>query len=356
MQNNYLDIHSQENFNRARKKAFVQRIAHFLKPHKYNLLSLEEVKTLLRPRRETYRGIKAVSIDLIVGSEGRYRDFNREFLPRHNHLRPRWQNIDKLQLRNVILPPIQLYEVGGVYFVRDGNHRVSVSRSQGGEMIDAEVVSLDSFVSLSPDMDKNELKRAVINYEQRRFEEKTRFSSIIPEYSLKFTCTGRYNEVLFHILEHKYSISQDHKEELPLSSAVSSWFNTVYLPVLKVIKEYALLTHFPSRTEGDLYVWISKQWHLLKEQYGDDVEILRAAEDVVQKEGMKLSTEDPALFSEIFPMALGGSPELIRPGKNKTINSRGNSPEEGVYAGFSDSIEAVEGKQIFFGGHSAQGQ
>ncbi|MGI9255901.1 MAG: transcriptional regulator, partial [Salinispira sp.] len=184
-------------------------------------------------------------------------------------------------------PPIQLYEIGGVYFVRDGNHRVSVARSQGVEMIDAEVIQLNSIITITPKMDKIELMEAVIGYEKERFEQKTKFSTLISDYSLNFTSTGRYNEVLFHILEHKYYLNEDYDYELSLDIAVISWFNNVYMPIIEVIKNYNLLIHFPDRTEGDLYVWIAKHWHTLKEKYGENIEIHQAASDIVQSKGMK---------------------------------------------------------------------
>jgi hypothetical protein len=39
-------------------------------------------------------------------------------------------------LQDITLPSILLYEIGGVYFVRDGNHRVSVAKIKGVEFID----------------------------------------------------------------------------------------------------------------------------------------------------------------------------------------------------------------------------
>ncbi len=288
MSSDYYDMSSQENFSKARKKAMFSRILNILRPSKFDLLSLEEVKKLLSPKIESYKGLETVEIDLIVGSEGRYQDFNKTFLPRHEHLKNRWTNIDKLHLQNINLPPVQLYEVGGVYFVRDGNHRVSVARTQGIEMIDAEVVSLDSSISITPDMDRIELRDAVIEYERLQFEEKTNFSSVIPDYRLSFTATGRYNEVLYHILEHKYFINQGYEEELPLSSALFSWFENVFTPILAIVREYNLLNSFPDRTEGDLYVWIVKHWHYLKEKYGHEVTILQAAQDVVKRRGLNL--------------------------------------------------------------------
>jgi hypothetical protein len=300
MGNSYFEMSAQDDFSKARKKAIFSRIVNLLRPSKYDLLSLEEVKKLLSPKTEMYRGLKPVPIDHIVGSEGRYQDFNKTFLPRREHLKQRWTNIDKLHMQQVTLPPVQLYEVGGVYFVRDGNHRVSVARSQGVEMIDAEVVSLDSTVEITPDMDRIELRNAVIEYERSAFEEKTKFSSIVPDYDLTFTSTGRYNEVLFHILEHKYFINQGFEDELPLSSAIFSWFENVFVPIRSIIREYGLMNSFPDRTEGDLYVWIVKHWHYLKEKYGQQVTMLQAAQDVVRGRGMKFGDRVRYFFRKLI--------------------------------------------------------
>jgi hypothetical protein len=40
------------------------------------------------------------------------------------------------------LPPVELFKVGEVYFVRDGNHRVSVARARGQDFIDAQVTEI----------------------------------------------------------------------------------------------------------------------------------------------------------------------------------------------------------------------
>ncbi len=42
-------------------------------------------------------------------------------------------------MRGEELPPVSLYKVGERYFVEDGNHRVSVARYHGVEMIAAEI-------------------------------------------------------------------------------------------------------------------------------------------------------------------------------------------------------------------------
>jgi len=125
------DYIARQDFGKLRKKEIIARILSLLKAQKDEMLSLGDVRSLLKPESEYYRGMQAVPIERIVGSEGRYNDFNRAFLPRHDKLMMRWTRVDVAHYRNVILPPIKLFEIGGVYFVRDGNHRVSVAKAQG---------------------------------------------------------------------------------------------------------------------------------------------------------------------------------------------------------------------------------
>ena len=135
---------AEADFSRARNRETVQKILSLLNPSSQDLISLREVREALHPRTESYRGLQVVPLEKIVGSEGRYADFNKKFLPKHDHLRGRWTRVDQARLTQVNLPPVSLFEIGGVYFVRDGNHRVSVARQQGAANIDAEVISLDS--------------------------------------------------------------------------------------------------------------------------------------------------------------------------------------------------------------------
>jgi hypothetical protein len=165
-------------FSRARTRELLSRLSRLLDPEREDLLPFEDVKAILRPSSETYVGMEAVSVHRIVGSEGRYRDFNRHFLPRKDFLRSRWISIDMAHYKDVPLPPVRIYEVGGVYFVRDGNHRVSVARLRGQTMIDAEVTKLDAVVDLRPGMTLEDLKREVIAYEKKDFYEETGYGRI----------------------------------------------------------------------------------------------------------------------------------------------------------------------------------
>ena len=136
------DFQADKDFTRARRKAFLRRVGAFLRrdPGSNRLLSFEEVKSALGALQQVYLGMRTVPVEKIVGSVGRHRDFDRAFLPSKGNLETRWKRIDQMMHRAEELPPISLYKIGDAYFVRDGNHRVSVARQLGVEMIDAEII------------------------------------------------------------------------------------------------------------------------------------------------------------------------------------------------------------------------
>jgi hypothetical protein len=270
---------AREDFNKARSKATITSILNALTPEKQHLLSLEDVRNVLKPKSETYKGMQTVDIDKIVGSEGRYKDFNSAFLPKRDFIRGRWESIDRAHLSDVILPPIKLYEIGGVYFVRDGNHRVSVAKSQGVMAIDAEVIELDTELKLEAGMTWSDLKWLVIDYEKDQVYKETDIGKIINKREIHFTETGRWIELLRHIQGHKYFLNQDKDEEIPFTEAARSWYENLYLPIVDIIFQENILARFPGRSFGDLYMWIIKHWDGLKNKYGEDFSLNQAAVD-----------------------------------------------------------------------------
>lgn len=284
MQSDTFRVQAQEDFSKARNKAWINEMQHVMHPDKKRLLSFNDVKKILKPKNEVYIGLKTVPIKKIVGSEGRYNDFDNHFLPRSNELKQRWVNVDQAHLSDIVLPPIQLYELGGLYFVRDGNHRVSVAKTQGVEFIDAEVISLQSEVQLPPDVRLDTLLAAVIRYEKRVFYNETHFGDLTDYWDLDFTEAGRYDVIYNHILVHKYYINEQQHTEIDFSDALISWFQTVYLPVIAVIDKYKLLSNFKDRTKSDIYVWIVKHWDRLKQKNGNDFSLDDAARDFVKLE------------------------------------------------------------------------
>ncbi|MDR2535729.1 MAG: transcriptional regulator [Treponema sp.] len=282
---NALHYQASLDFNKARNKAIFSRIQHFMHIDKDKLLSFNDVKEILKPKNQVYKGMQTVPINLIVGSEGRYRDFNKHFLPRSEYLRTRWERVDQARLKDVILPPIQLYEIGGAYFVRDGNHRVSVARSQGAEAIDAEVTSLSSEIIINPSMTVDELQHSLIQYEKRIFYEKTEFGILTGDNNLDFSVTGRYDVIYNHILVHKYYLNQGKPEEIPFAEALVSWYKNVYSPIIRIINDEWIEVNFPGSTPSDLYVWIVKHWDFLKKKYGVHYSLAKAALDFSHKYG-----------------------------------------------------------------------
>ena len=271
-----------DDFSKARNKALFNEIQNFLNPDKRKLLSFHDVKQILKPKNEVYVGMRTVPIEKIVGSEGRYQDFDNHFFPRASNLRQRWERVDEAHLTDVVLPPIQLYELGGLYFVRDGNHRVSVAKTQGVSFIDAEVISLQSEVKLKSDITRESILSEVIKFEKRVFYTETGFGDLTDNWNLDFTTPGQYDVIYNHILVHKYYINENQKAEIAFSDALLSWYRNVYQPVMHVIKKHHLLRKFRHRTASDLYVWIIKQWDDLKHKYGVEYSLDDATRELAQ--------------------------------------------------------------------------
>lgn len=297
MNDYFFTAQANDDFNRARKKQIFSTILSFRKPRRQDLLSLAEVREILKPKKETYRGLQVVPIKKIIGSEGRYKDFSRAFLPKYSHIRHRWVPIDKAHLKNEVLPAIKLYKIGDVYFVRDGNHRVSVAAMQEVESIDAEVIELDSEIDLQPGMTTNDLKKAVILYERDRFFTQTGLDSIIDRDELTFSATGRYLDIIEHIKTHKYFLDINQKKNTPFIEAARFWHETVFLPIVVTIQTENVLSQFPGRTVADLYVWIVRHWDELKKQYGPGFSINSAVRDFSKRFGKNFFQRLKAFFS-----------------------------------------------------------
>src|ERR687890_964334 len=128
----YMDLNEQvdADFTRARRRARLRAlVARIRREHSMNrLLSFDEVRKELVANNRLHRGTRVVEVDEIVGSVGRWRDFDRTFLPARASVGHKWKRIDRAFQRGEDLPPVELYEMGDAYFVVDGHHRVSVAR------------------------------------------------------------------------------------------------------------------------------------------------------------------------------------------------------------------------------------
>ncbi|MDE6350842.1 MAG: transcriptional regulator [Treponemataceae bacterium] len=288
MSNQLLSSQTDEDFHKAHNKALFNEIQHFLNPDEAALISFSDIKKMMRPKNEVYKGMMVVPVSKIVGSEGRYRDFDNRFFPKSMHLKSRWEHIDMAHIQDINLPPITLYELGGVYFVRDGNHRVSVAKAKGIEFIDAEVVSLQSEITLHPGDSLAKMTRQIIQYEKRVFYAETNFGDITDYWLLDFSTTGQYDVIYNHILTHKYYINMNKSDEISLEDAIMSWFRTVYMPVIHVIDKHHIMRRFKKRTKADMYVWIIKYWDELKQKFNTQIPLDTVADYLSHRYGMTL--------------------------------------------------------------------
>ncbi len=280
---------TREDFSKARTKARMQSLLTALQWKNTSLLSFYEVTKLVRPKSETYRGVIPIEVKKIIGSEGRYHDFTLAFYPKKEMLRSRWQSVDDAHLRQVTLPPISVYKLSDYYFVRDGNHRVSVAKMQGVEFIDAEVVELDSEIYLEPGMTTANLKKMVVEYEKKRVIKEYHIDTLLDLTKVRFSSPGMYSELINHIMVHKYYMNEGHDTLVTFDEAAKDWYQKIYFPIYEQIKEDALLKHFPGKTYGDLYLWIVRRWDDLKAADGDKVTIQEATRE------MKLSVGKTSL-------------------------------------------------------------
>lgn len=307
MGNDFLKTQSIQDFEKAKGRALFGDIFNMLRPEKKELLSFYDIKSLVKPDAEIYRGMKAVRLNDIVGSEGRYKEFNKMFLPKKEHLRGRWTSIDQAYLKDVTLPPIRLYKLGEVYFVRDGNHRVSVARSQKMYTIDAEVTELTTRITFTKDTSVDDLKKEIVNFERERVLRDTKLSEYIDMDQIFFTAPGRYDEMVRHILGHKFYMDQGktEKDKLSFEAGSKSWFNRVYAPTAEVITEKNILSRFKSRTCADLYIWTVKEWDGLKRKYGEEYPLEEAVEGFARVHGKsrasRFGTIVKNFFSQILP-------------------------------------------------------
>ena len=266
-------------FLAARRRAFLSEIVGLLSGQPNELLSWEEVRDKLHLRGQHYKGIQSVPVDRIVGSVGRYQDFDRAFLPLQDATASRWVAIASARFSAVGLPPVKLYQVGDAYFVLDGHHRVSVAREQGAHFVDAEVIEAEARVPVTPDLRAKDLD---LKGEYTRFLEHTRLDKLRPEQRIEFTMGGGYDRLIEHITVHRYFMGLEREHFISEDEAVCDWYDNFYLPLVELIRDKDILAEFAGRTEADLYVWIMDHQHFLRENCGPEVETETAAEHFAQ--------------------------------------------------------------------------
>lgn len=208
------------------------------------------------------RGIKSVPLDQIIGSVGRYHDFDSQFRPKQHMPSARMQSIKTAMKNGKILPPVKLYQIKDEYYVLDGNHRVAMAKELKWDSIQAKIVE---FIS------SKDTIRDILYNEKSEFLERTGLLA-----NLELTEIGQYRRMMDQILRHKAFMEEEQWTSVTLKDASSDWYKSIYLPLVGIIKKAKLIEAFKNRTMADMYMYVSThQWgQRLDREYGKEIDNL----------------------------------------------------------------------------------
>lgn len=302
MQDDFQDMNFREGvsaFQNARFRAFWDDVISLIRGKPAELLSFEDIRARLRLREEDYKGLQDVPLDKIRGSVGRYREFTNRFLPKRNTMQDRWSRVYAQASGMTGLPPIELYKVGDVYFVRDGNHRVSVARQLGAKTIQAHVTELPTTIPLHAGMTEEELESAEA---YAAFLDVTRLSYTRPQHQpIMLSEPSRYNDLLGHIYLHMAVLKSSTGKDITLPEAAADWYDNVYRPAVTLIRKYEILKMIQGRTEGDLYLWMIDHLREVKEEFGEKATARTLSDALVDYLSSKHMTVPKELLTEKDP-------------------------------------------------------
>jgi hypothetical protein len=268
-QANYLEGVSK--FHALRTRAFLHEILSLLRGQSAELMSFEDVRTRLRLREESYKGLQDIPVDSIAGSVGRHKEFTKTFLPRSNETKERWSRVYAKMNSMEGVPPIEVYKIGEVYFVRDGNHRVSVARENGARTIQAHVTELPTSVLVTPEMTLEDIDQAAAYIS---FLDATHLRHTRPHHqSMQLSDASGYNSLLGHIFLHGQILERQRGAPVSTADAAADWYDNIYRPAVTLIRKHDVMKltgEERNHTEADLYVWMVDHLLDIRRQYGQD--------------------------------------------------------------------------------------
>jgi nucleotide-binding universal stress UspA family protein len=328
-----------EDFYSIRSKANMQEIVARLRGKPVTLLSFEETRQKLKAQVMGRKVLRDIPLDAIVGSVNRYEDFTRDFLPRKSVDGERWAGVKAATYHQLGLPPIEAYQLGEVFFISDGNHRVSVAKEMGAKTIHGYVTEIYTRVPITADIDPNEL---IIKSEYIDFLDHTQLDRIRPTANLDVTSPGQYAIIEEHISVHRFYMGIDYKREFSFEEAVAHWYDEVYLPVIQVIYDLGLPRNFPNRTETDLYLWIAEHQSVIEKELGDQIDSRRAAREIAVKFNPKLTARIKHLSHAIKELV---TPDSLESGPRAGFWREEHQAMRQADRLFSDILIAVTGKK-----------
>ncbi len=260
---------AEDDFLRARRHEYLSRLVAWLRrePDDVNLiLPFDEVVGALGRVSERELGLRTVALDSIVGTVDKTRDFDRWFRPTSARVRQRWQRIAAAQRRGEPIPPIDVYRVGDLHFVRDGHHRVSVALAQRRSSIDAYVTEVVTRVTAQGIVRRGDI---LLKDYERIFRLRVPLSA---EQAAEITVTDPWNyaELAENVEAWGYRCIQERGEYLDREAVALLWFEQEYRPVVAMLRHAGLLGR---GTDAEAYMRVAKERYRLvrTHTWGDDV-------------------------------------------------------------------------------------
>jgi hypothetical protein len=219
------------------------------------LVPLDEVRKRLLLFDEQYAGIRPIAVADIVGSVDRSSQFDRNFKPRVPEQRERARQV-ALKFPGGDFPPIKVYQIAELYFVRDGHVRVAAARQMGVEYIDAEITELTTDAEIPPDVEVID----VIHMEQhRRLLVETKLDEVRPDADLRVSQPVGYVKLRESIAAHGYRMIQKREELTSREEVARDWYDRVFAPSVDALQRSGVAEAFPDSTPADLFLWLEQR-------------------------------------------------------------------------------------------------
>jgi hypothetical protein len=263
-------LDAQTDFSRARRRGVLERLAARLRrePADFHLiLPFEEVVQALGYRGERRLGLQTVPLDSIVGSVDRTRDFDRRFRPTSRRTRKRWERMATATRRGEAFPPIDVYRIGEVHFVKDGHHRVSIARAQGLPDIDAYVTEALTELGAEKTITLRDLP---LKSHQRLFFERVPLPGDARE-RITLSDEQRFAMLAEQVEAWGFRLIQERREPLDRGEVAELWFREEYEPVVAMLREADLIG---KQTETEAYMKISGLRYMLLRTHSWDEHVI----------------------------------------------------------------------------------
>jgi hypothetical protein len=269
MDTGYPDADSRDDFDRARRRQHWSRILARLRGRSGDLdvmLPFDEVVAALGRRGQQYRGLREIDLDAVVGSTDRTRGFDRFFRPTSALSRQRFERIAAAVRRGQDVPPVEVYQVGEAYFVRDGHHRVAVYRALGRSSIWALVTEVLTVIGATRDLRLGDLPRKT---HERLFRERVPLGRAARE-AIALSHPADYARLAEGVEAWGFRAMQVSGETLDRRTTAEAWFQQEYVPTVQLLREAGLL-HGGSDTEVYLRLSARRYELLLTHDWDDEV-------------------------------------------------------------------------------------